>query len=187
MKRTAILLILLWLTQFITAQRAENYKKYLDLGRTEVLKGNYLAGKALFDTAISVMPYYPAIYQDRGYALMQLKHYENAISDFTIVLLKQPYQAEVRYLRGEAYYYVGKYQEALTDFEQVLTDVPGNSKAMERITQMQKFLVKSTSYQNTDQRKEDEEIRYNAAREREAVIWGTVVPLLFWTAVFTSW
>jgi tetratricopeptide (TPR) repeat protein len=189
MKRQVLLIGLLLSLQIGFAQRAADYKRFLDAGRSAVLQGNYQIGKAYFDTAIQVMPYYPAIYQDRGYAYMQLKSYENAIQDFSFVLEKQPYQHEVRALRGEAFYYLGRNEEALDDFEQVVKEDPANSRAIKRVETMRTMVrASATDQQHYDnERRIEEEVRYKAACEREEVIFNTVLPLLFWTAVFATW
>lgn len=189
MRKNLLLLVLLVSLLSGFGQRASDYKRFLDAGRTAVLKGDYAIGKAYFDTAIHVMPYYPTIYQDRDYALMQLKQYDKAIEDFSFVLQKQPYQHEVRALRGEALYYLGRDQEALQDFEQVVKEDPINNRALKRLETLRAAAHANVS-QHTElanQRRFEEEERYRAACEREDVIFNTVLPLLFWTAVFATW
>lgn len=189
MKKNLLLLVLSMSLLSGFTQRAADYKRFLDAGRTAVLKGEYAIGKAYFDTAIHVMPYYPTIYQDRGYALMQLKQYDKAIEDFSLVLQKQPYQHEVRALRGEAFYYLGRDSEALQDFEQVVTDDPANTRALKRLKTLRVTAPSNTEQQTQmdNERRYEEEARYRAACEREDVIFNTVLPLLFWTAVFATW
>jgi hypothetical protein len=46
-------------------------------------------------------------------------------------------------------------------------------------------LTDTQQYDN--ERRIEEEVRYKAACEREEVIFNTVLPLLFWTAVFATW
>lgn len=189
MRKNLLLLVLLVSLLSGFGQRASDYKRFLDAGRTAVLKGDYAIGKAYFDTAIHVMPYYPTIYQDRGYALMQLKQYNKAIEDFSIVLEKEPYQHEIRALRGEALYYLGRDEEALRDFEQVVKEDPTNNRALKRLETLRTTAHANAAQQTQidNERRYEEDARFRAACEREDVIFNTVLPLLFWTAVFATW
>ncbi|MDO9511060.1 MAG: hypothetical protein Q7J34_04830 [Bacteroidales bacterium] len=172
------------------SQRAEDYQFYMNTGREEVLKGNYTTGIVYFDTAIRIMPYYPVLYQDRGYAHLQMKQYGEAASDFSKALDKKPWLTELRFLRGVSYFNLGKTQQAYDDFIRVTEENPQHPQAFDYMNTCKETLTETfgnSSHEANEWARQAEEERYYRSREREAVIWGTVIPLLLWTAVFASW
>lgn len=172
------------------SQRAEDYKFYMNTGREEVLKGNYTIGIHYFDTAIRIMPYYPMLYQDRGYAHLQMKHYGEAAADFTKVLEKKPWLTELRFLRGVSYFNLEKTQQAYDDFSRVTEENPQHPQAFDYKSACMEALSEASgmrTFKSKEWARLAEEERYYRSRERETVIWGTVIPLLLWTAVFASW
>ena len=185
-----ILLVVLCILCFteLRSQNVERYKEYHDKGRSQILKGNYKNAIHYLDTAISIMPYYSTIFQDRGYAQMQLKEYTAAIFDFDNVLNKKPYLDEVRLQRGMALYHLQRLDEAEEDLIQVLNSTPNKIREatiyLENI-QKEKQLINQNDLDEMRNRVESE--RLNRARHRENIIWGTVVPLAFWTSVFLCW
>ena len=192
MKYRAFILVLLfvWITQAIP-QNVERYKAYHDKGREEILQGHYEEGIRWLDTANRIMPYYPAIYQDKGYAEMQLKRYEDAVADFSYVLDKKPYMYEVRLQRGIAYYHLDLFDQAKSDLEEVINTSPKKIpeagryleytlRALEEINKAEQRLIDQQQY-------ELEKERLRAARQRESMIWSTVVPLALWTTLFIWW
>ena len=171
------------------AQRAEAYKPISDRARSLTLQGKYPEAILAFDSAIRIMPYYPALYKDRGYAHLQMKDYPSAALDFTVVLDKQPWQHEVRMLRGVAYLNNGQAQPALDDFRRIKQDDPENTRVdpylAQAVSETESEVAGNIEVQQARMRLEEE--RYYEMRRREEVIWGTVVPLLFWATVFATW
>nr|WP_320119108.1 hypothetical protein [uncultured Marinifilum sp.] len=191
MKKQILFLLGLFLCSIPQAQNVERYMQYHDKGRMLILEGKYQSAIPYLDTAINIMPYYPAIFLDRGYAKMQVKQYNKAISDFTHVLNKKPYMTEARLQRGMAYYHINRLDESEQDLLQVVNSNPSKSRELivyldniqeERRLNMEKN--KQTLYQL---RLTAENERMRRARHREEVIWNSVVPLAFWTTVFLTW
>ena len=188
-----IILIILGFLCFsgLSSQNVERYKDYHDKGRTLILKGEYNHAIQSLDTAISIMPYYSTIFQDRGYAQMQLKNYDAAVLDFNHVLDKKPYLDEVRLQRGMALYHLNRLDEAEVDLIRVINSTP--NKMQEAIIYLdniekEKQLIAQNVHRNLHaKRLQIENQRLNRARHREEIIWGTAVPLAFWTTVFLCW
>lgn len=176
----------------VYSQSVERYKEYHDNGRTLILQGEYEKAISYLDTAINIMPYYTAIFQDRGYAKMQLKKYEDAILDFDHVLNKKPYLTEVRLQRGMALYHVNRLNESESDLLEVLNSNPNKSHEviiyLDNI-QKEREITAQQNYNESleSMRYQIENERIYRARHREEVIWNTVIPLAFWTTVFLTW
>ncbi|PKQ64357.1 hypothetical protein BZG02_05940 [Labilibaculum filiforme] len=189
-----LLLLVIGLISFsgVFSQNVERYMQYHDNGRNLILQGEYEKAILYLDTAITIMPYYSTIFQDRGYAKMQLKKYEEAILDFEHVLDKKPYLSEVHLQRGMALYHLHRLNEAEYDLLEVLNSNPNKSREviiyLDNI-QKEREIIAQQNYnemlQSIRYRAENE--RINRARHREEVIWNTVVPLAFWTTVFLTW
>lgn len=192
MKNLLLLVVGVFYFSGVFSQNVERYKKYHDNGRTLILQGEYQKAISHLDTAINIMPYYSTIFQDRGYAKMQLKKYDDAILDFNHVLSKKPYLSEVRLQRGMALYHTNHLNESELDLLEVLHSNPNKShEAIIYLDNIQKER-KITAQQNHDEmlqsiRFKIENERIYRARHREEVIWSTVVPLAFWTTVFLTW
>jgi len=188
-----ITLTTLFLLSFvsITAQNVERYKDYHDKGRKLILVGKYTQAITHLDTAIQIMPYYARIFQDRGYAYMQLKNYEAALRDFDHVLEKQPYMNQVRLQRGMALYHLNYIDDAEKDLLAVRKATPNkNYEAeyyLENINRERELLRLQQQQQIDELRYMAESRRIERARHREDVIWNSLVPLAFWTALFLSW
>lgn len=192
MKNLLFLFIGIFYFSAIFSQNVERYKEYHDNGRTLILQGEYEKAILHLDTAISIMPYYSTIFQDRGYAKMQLKKYQEAILDFDHVLNKKPYLSEVRLQRGMALYHENRLNESESDLIKVLNSNPNKSReAIIYLNNIQKEqeLESQQNYGEMLQsiRFQIENERIYRARHREEVIWNTVVPLAFWTTVFLTW
>lgn len=192
MKNIFFLVVGVFYFSGVFSQNVERYKEYHDKGKTLILQGEYEKAILYLDTAINIMPYYPTIFKDRGYAKMQLKKYEDAILDFDHVLNKKPYLFEVRLQRGMALYHVNRLNESESDLLEVLNSKP--NKSHEAIIYLNNIREEReiTSQQNYDEmlqsiRFKIENERIHRARHREEVIWNTIVPLAFWTTVFLSW
>lgn len=192
MKRFLVFTIGLFLSFNIISQNVERYMEYHDKGRTLILQAEYEKAILILDTAILTMPYYTTIFQDRGYAFMQLKKYQEAISDFNHVLSKKPYLHEVRLQRGMALYHDNKLAEAEIDILDAINNTPRKSIEaiiyLENIRREKEFILQKYNQEQFDNmRWQIENERITRARHREEVIWGTLVPLAFWTSVFLCW
>jgi len=188
-----ITLVTLFLLSFasITAQNVERYKDYHDKGRMLILEGKYKDAIAQLDTAIQIMPYYARIFQDRGYAYMQIKNYKSALLDFDHVLEKQPYLNQVRLQRGMALYHLNYIDDAEIDLLAVRKATPNKNYEAEYYLEninREKELLRFKEQERIDElRYQAESRRLERARHREDVIWNSVVPLAFWTALFLTW
>lgn len=176
----------------LSSQNVERYKKYHDKGRMLILEGDYKNAIHNLDTAISIMPYYSTIFQDRGYAQMQLKNYEAAIIDFNQVLDKKPYLDEVRLQRGMVLYHLNRLKEAEKDLITVVNNNPNKMHEaliyLDNIRKEKEFIAQNKNRNNLKQmRMYIEQERLNRARHREEIIWNTAIPLAFWTSVFLCW
>ncbi len=175
----------------INAQNIERYKKHHDKGRLLILEGKYQQAISQLDTAINIMPYYARIFQDRGYAYMQLKNYKLAIRDFDHVLKKQPYLNEVKLQRGMALYHLDYLDDAERDLLSIRKASPDkNLEAeyyLESINREKELMRYKEQERINILRYQTESRRLERARHREDVIWNTVVPLAFWTSVFLTW
>ena len=187
---TVIILFTLSLAS-VKAQNVERYKDYHDKGRMLILEGKYKQAISQLDTAILIMPYYARIFQDRGYAYMQIKNYKLAIRDFDHVLKKQPYLNEVKLQRGMALYHLNYLDDAERDLLSIRKARPDkNFEAeyyLESINKEKELLRYKEQARIDELRYRAEMHRMERARHREDVIWNTVVPLAFWTSVFLTW
>ena len=184
-------IIFFWMINPVIPQNVERYKKYHDRGREEVLQGRYEIAILYFDTANQIMPYYPTIYQDKGYAGIQLKRYEDAVEDFNYVLEKKPYMHEVRFQRGIAFYHLDQFDLAKIDLEEVINNSPKKIAEADKYLEYTLMAIAEIDALNQAEINAQQAIlekeRLAAARQREAMIWGTVVPLALWTALFIWW
>jgi len=175
----------------VEAQNVERYKNYHDKGRMLILEGKYQEAIAQLDTAIIIMPYYARIFQDRGYAYMQLKNYKLAVRDFDHVLKKQPYLNEVKLQRGMALYHLNYLDDAEKDLISVRKARPDKNYEAEfylnNIYREKELLRYQEQERINELRYQAECRRLERARHREDIIWNTVVPLAFWTSLFLSW
>ena len=175
----------------VKAQNVERYKDYHDKGRMLILEGKYQKAIPQLDSAIQIMPYYALIFQDRGYAYMQLKNYKLAVRDFDHVLEKQPYLNEVRLQRGMALYHLNYLDEAEKELLMIRDSRPYKNFEVEYYLEniyKEKELIRYRQQEKIDiLRYQAESRRLERARHREDVIWHTVVPLAFWTSVFLTW
>jgi tetratricopeptide (TPR) repeat protein len=190
-KLITILILLTISLASVKAQNIERYKKHHDKGRLLILEGKYQQAISQLDTAINIMPYYARIFQDRGYAYMQLKNYKLAIRDFDHVLKKQPYLNEVKLQRGMALYHLNYLDDAERDLLSIRKARPDkNFEAeyyLESINQEKELIRNKEQERINELRYRAETHRLDRARHREDVIWNTVVPLAFWTTVFLTW
>jgi tetratricopeptide (TPR) repeat protein len=192
MNKIITLLSLLIICSFsINAQNVERYKKHHDKGRLLILEGKYQEAISQLDTAINIMPYYARIFQDRGYAYMQVKKYKKAILDFDHVLNKQPYLNEVKLQRGMALYHLNYLDDAERDLLSIRKARPDKNidaeYYLESINKEKELMRYKEQERINELRYRSETRRLERARHREDVIWNTVVPLAFWTSVFLTW
>lgn len=188
MKKSILILIGLACHLVILAQNVERYKEYHDEGRNLILQGKYEKAIPYLDSAIVIMPYYTAIFQDRGYAKMQLKKYQEAITDFNHVLDKKPYLSEVHLQRGMALYHQHRLNESEMDLLEALNSNPSKSKeAIIYLNNIRKEREISSQQNLNTLRYQVEQERMRRARHREEIIWNTAIPLAFWTTLFLSW
>jgi tetratricopeptide (TPR) repeat protein len=175
----------------VKSQNVERYMQYHDKGRMLILEGKYEKAIQYLDTAITIMPYYPSIFQDRGYAYMQLKKYNKAILDFNHVLTKKPYMNEVKLQRGMAFYHLNRLNESELDLTEAISSNPNKSREaiiyLENIKKEKEIAHIHNQQQIHYLRLQVENERLHRARHREKIIWNTVVPLAFWTTVFLTW
>ncbi len=175
----------------VKAQNVERYKIYHEKGRLLILEGKYKEAIVQLDTAIQIMPYYALIFQDRGYAYMQIKNYELAVRDFDTVLKKQPYINEVKLQRGMALYHLNYLDDAEKDLLSVRKTRPDKNFEVEYYLESinkEKELLRYKEQERIDElRFITESRRLERARHRENIIWNAVVPLAFWTTVFLTW
>jgi hypothetical protein len=68
------------------------------------------------------------IYTNRGNKLFQLKHYDEAIADFTKAIAAYPNDELVYGSRAKAYYFLGKYREALPDYDKAIALKPDSKR-----------------------------------------------------------
>jgi len=191
MKKSFLLTFSLLFCYAVFAQNVERYMEYHDKGRMLILEGKYVEAIPYLDTAINIMPYYPTIFQDRGYAKMQLKKYHEAILDFNHVLNKKPFLTEARLQRGMAYYHTNQLNESEYDLVEVINSSPSKSREaiiyLENIQRERDVAFAKNQEKLMALRYRVENERMMRARHREEVIWNTVVPLAFWTTVFLTW
>ncbi|WP_372754403.1 hypothetical protein [Labilibaculum sp.] len=192
MKKSILIIVSLLYCLGVFAQDVERYKEYHDKGRSLILQGEYEKAIHYLDTAIVIMPFYTAIFQDRGYANMQLKKYDEAIMDFDHVLNIKPYLSEVHLQRGMALYHKHLLNESEMDLLEVLNSNPSKSKEailyLNNIQKERKIINDQKQIQNLNSlRYQLERERISRARHREEIIWNTAIPLAFWTTVFLSW
>lgn len=190
-KIVTLICLLLVCNIAVKAQNVERYKTYHDKGRLLILEGKYKEAIIQLDTAINIMPYYARIFQDRGYAYMQIKNYEAALRDFDHVLKKQAYLKEVRLQRGMALYHLNHIYEAEED---LLIVKKGNPSKNFEADYYLENIQREKEYREIKKQERIDILKYQAesrrlerARHRENVIWNTVVPLAFWTSVFLTW
>ncbi len=189
MKRIFFLFVFL-VPVTLFAQRAGEYKKYHDEGRKCVLQGEYQKGVAYFDTAASIMPYYALIYQDRAYAHMQLHNYQSALNDFDQALKMKPFLHDLYLQKGIAMFHLGRYLDARIQLQNFWAENPDNVMVNDYLRFTEQALMLQEKKREDELNKyqfEQERYRWERAREREQIIWDTVLPLTFWTVVFLSW
>ncbi|WP_195715296.1 hypothetical protein [Ancylomarina sp. 16SWW S1-10-2] len=190
-KFITIIGLLLFFSLSINGQNVERYKEHHDKGRLLILEGKYKEAISQLDTAINNMPYYARIFQDRGYAYMQIKKYQQAILDFDHVLEKQPYLNEVKLQRAMALFHLNYLDDAEKDLITIIKSRPeGNDEAeyyLENINKEKELIRFKEQEKINDLKYRVETRRLERARHREDVIWNTVVPLAFWTSVFLTW
>jgi len=191
MKQIIVIFSLCFLSYTTLANDVDRYMKYHDKGRMLILEGKYDQAIHYLDTAIQIMPYYPAIFQDRGYAYMQVKNYEKAILDFNHVLDKKPYLTEVLLQRGMAYYHLNQLDQAENDLIAFINSTPVKSQEaihyLDNIHHEKELAASNETARIHQLHYQIETERIRRARHRENVIWNTVVPLAFWTTLFLTW
>lgn len=176
----------------------EQYKLYQEKGRNYLLQSKYDSAIVMLDTAIAMMPYSHSMYYERGYAYMQLKKYDLAITNFSHVIEKADYKYVAYLNRGICYFEESQFQNAKVDFESTLALDPDNQTAKQFLSETESAIA----YYNNQKRQQNNSNKQNevAARQRqleqqiidnrrnqEAIFWGTVIPMIFWSTIFLTW
>ena len=191
MKKFILLTILIIsLTISIIAQNNNDYKKFLNNGRMAVLNDNYNLGIKCFDTALQLAPTNLIINKDRGYAKMQLKQYDKAIVDFTLIINQKPYAFDVYLQRGIAYYHLSMLDSAFNDITKVLMNSPYHREAKEYMSYIEngkQLIVKHNTAQLKIEQERIEKIRLEKTKEREKIIMSSKDPIMYWYSVFETW
>lgn len=194
MKKTIIAFFLIFINSFVFSQHVDEYKNYHEHGRELLLQGLYNEAIIQLDSAISMMPYGSEMYYERGYSKMQLKKYKESILDFSMVINKTPHKYHAYISRAIARYHIDNFYGAKQDLKKALNKDPENSIAKEYLAIVENAL-KEIRQQNNQQtynsihqkQTELQNSRYERRRQREQVIWGTVIPIAFWTSIFLTW
>ena len=164
-------------------------EKYHQTSRDFLLKGQYDTSIVYLDSALALMPYGFELYFERGYANMQQEKFENAITDFSIIINKADYKYEAYFNRGVCFFQIGDLEKAKFDFLRLLELDPQNKRAEEYLAQigLNENYKTVNSNQFSSKKKELRENLYWQRRRNERLIWGTVIPIVFWTTVFLTW
>ncbi len=176
----------------------EQYKLYQEQGRNYLLQSKYDSAIVMLDTAITMMPYSHSMYYERGYAYMQMKKYNSAINNFSHVIDKADYKYVAYLNRGICYFETNQFQNAKSDFERTLELDPDNKTARQFLDETnnaityynsQKKQRNNSNNQNqvaVRQRQLEQQI-IDRRRNQEAIFWGTVIPMVFWSTIFLTW
>lgn len=176
----------------------ERYKTYQEKGRNYLLQSKYDSAIVMLDTAITMMPYSHSMYYERAYAYMQLQKYDRAITNFSQVIDKADYKYVAYLNRGVCYFESNQFSNAKADFEKTLELDPDNTTAKQFLEETISAITyyNSQKQTNNNTRKQDdvaERQRYleqqiiDRRRNQEALFWGTVIPIVFWSTVFLTW
>lgn len=194
MKKTIIVFFLLFINFFLFSQNVDEYKNYHEYGRELLLQGLYNEAIIQLDSAIAMMPYGSEMYYERGYSKMQLKKYKESILDFSMVINKTPHKYHAYISRAIARYHIDNFYGAKQDLKKALSKDPENLIAKEYLEIVENSLREITQQNNQQtyhsihqKQTELQNTRYERRRKREQVIWGTVIPIAFWTSVFLTW
>ena len=192
--KNRVLYLFLCLCYMSFSQTVDIYKKHHDIGREFLLQGKYKEAIIQFDSSIAILPYGSEMYYERGYAKMQLGYYKEAILDFSMVINKTPHKYHAYISRGIARYHIDNFYGAKQDLETALKQDPENTIAKEYLQTVNMALQKisiQNNQQTHDSIQEEQNLmqksRYERRRQREQLIWGTIVPITFWTSVFLTW
>ena len=191
MRKLVLLFIILQIIIYpVKGQINNDYKKYLNNGRTAVINGDYELGIKCFDSALQASPTSLIVNKDKGYAEMQLKQYAKAIVDFNKIIAYKPEIIDVYLQRGIAYYHLGVLDSAFNDLSKVLNDNPYHREGKEYLSYVESGKIhiekKEINKLKTEQTK-IEQIRIEKASEREKIIKGSRNPISFWYSVFETW
>lgn len=83
--------------------------------------GQYEESLMFYDKAIAIDPNSEQCLYNRGTVYLNLRRYEQAIADYTLLTDKQTGLIDVYFNRAMAFYYIDKYDEAMNDFNYVIT------------------------------------------------------------------
>lgn len=157
--------------------------------RELLLQGKYENAILKLDSSISLMSYGTEVYHERGYAKMQLGNFNGAISDFNIIINKADYKYEAILNRGICYFELGDFVSAQNDFNRVLSLDPDNTRANGYLAQSNSLIGGGSGQEQADVTINiySRESLYQQRRRNEELVWGTVIPLVFWTTVFLTW
>lgn len=194
MKKLIIILFLLSINHFSNAQGVEEYKKYHQKGREFAKNKQFNKAIQEYNKAIAKMPYYSAIFYDRGLAQLSLKNYHEARLNFSTAIQKRPYHIDSYLQRGIALFYLQDYDLAKADFEKVLKDESNHAIALsyqQKVEQAQNQIALEQARIDNQNRYYEESLNTQRRSERRfrrnQIIWGTVIPLAIWTSAILIW
>ncbi|HLP55190.1 MAG TPA: tetratricopeptide repeat protein [Fluviicola sp.] len=109
-------------------QRTENLVVILERGALLLKEGKTEEALSLFTEATSYSKYNHHIFDQRGYCLLKLGRYSEAIADLEHSLTIQPEGKDTLFYCAEAYYRAGRFDQAQTKIRQlqiIAPDYPG--------------------------------------------------------------
>jgi len=194
MKPLVLLLTVMITCNLAVTQPVAEYQWFHVEGRKQMQGGNYQAAIDSFTLAIIIMPYYSAIYLERGEARLRMNDFARAVDDFTYVIEKTPYKTFAFLGRGISYYQLNQLNRAKNDFQQVLERQPDNFEALKYLRAIDapleadtKDLEPTSVNENSSSYLGHLREKYYRNRPRDYLIWGYTVPLSLWTAAFLIW
>lgn len=131
MRISSLSLILIFLAQFVFAQRADKKtqaREHLDSGKALFEQKEYKDAIKEFDDAIELDRRLGEAYLFRGKANREIGKAKDAIEDFDLVTRTDRDNPQGFYERGLTYYQEEEYNEAKNDFEQALKIDPDMSE-----------------------------------------------------------
>jgi len=98
-------------------------------GKVAAAETRPFASLRYLNRAILLNRNYPAAYRNRASAHIQVRHYDDALSDLERVVATAEGDAELLVLRGRVHSFDGKHQAAVQDFSAALEIEPENGEA----------------------------------------------------------
>ncbi len=189
-----LLLSLVTQAQHTSKKDVSQYKPYQDSARALLLRGKYKKAVAKFDTSLSIMPYNSGAYYERGYCHMQLGNYSKALLDFSTVIERADYKYQAYIGRAMAKYQLNDFYGARNDLEHALKLNPEDKEAKRYKTLVDGAIAELERQNNAitmkriqQQQMQEQRDRYARRRNLEGLVWGTIIPMAFWTTIFLTW